>query len=268
MSDLASAAIVFVILLACSACGVFVQRFLTDAHKSRDTKELSLAVTNMLVTMTALILGLLTNSVVQSFDKVGTDLRLYSVQLIGLGQTLQEIGSDAGPVRGLLRVYVASAIASTWPDEPKPTGVDILKDIRPGESPHPTMESAVLGAILERVGREVLRLPGGDPVRAQLAATAARQFDVLVQDRWKLLEEGNSPIPDPFYRVLVLWLGIVFLSLGLVAPRNALSLTMIGLGAVAIAAVIFAIMEMSGPFTGLITVSSDSMRDALAHLGG
>ncbi len=266
MSDAASAAIVFVVLLASAACGVFVQRFLTDAHRSRDTKELSLAVTNMLVTLTALILGLLTNSVVQSFDKVGTDLRLYSVQLIGLGQTLQEIGPDAGPVRGLLRIYVASAIASTWPDEPKPTGVNILKDVRPGESPHPVIESAALGAVLQRVGREVRHLPAGDSVRAQLVATATRQFDVLVQDRWKLLEEGNSPIPDPFYRVLILWLAIVFLSLGLIAPRNALSFTMIGLGAVAIAAVIFAIMEMSGPFTGVITVSSESMRDALAHL--
>ena len=267
MNDIASAALVLVILLSSAACGVFVQRFLTDAHKCRDTKELSLAVTNMLVTLTALILGLLTNSVVQSFDKVGTDLRLYSVQLIGLGQTLQEIGPDAAPVRGLLRVYVASAIASTWPDEPKPTGVDILK-VQPGAKPHPRIESVALGAVLERAGREMRRMPAGDAIRAQLVATAARQFDVLVQDRWKLLEEGNSPIPDPFYRVLILWLAIVFLSLGLIAPRNALSLTMIGLGAVSIAAVIFAIMEMSGPFTGLITVSSEPMRDALAHLGG
>jgi hypothetical protein len=266
MSDIASAALVLAILVVSAAGGILVQRFLTDAHKSRDTKELSLAVTNMLVTLTALILGLLTNSVVQSFNKVGTDLQIYSVQLIGLGQTLQEIGPDAGPVLGLLRIYVASAIASTWPDEPKPTGVDILKDVRPGVRPHPTIESTALGAVLERVGREVRGLPAGDAVRAQLVATATRQFDVLIQDRWKLLEEGNSPIPDPFYQVLILWLAIVFLSLGLIAPRNALSFTMIGLGAVAIAAVIFAIMEMSGPFTGLITVSSEPMRDALAHL--
>ena len=41
---------------------------------------------------------------------------------------------------------------------------------------------------------------------------------------------------------------------------------MIVLAAVAIASVIFAIMEMDGPFNGLISVSSAPMRDALAHL--
>jgi hypothetical protein len=268
MSDLLSSATVFVILLASSACGVFLQRFLSDAHRSRDTKELSLTVTNMLVTLTALILGLLTNSVVQSFDKAGADLRLFAVQLIELSQSLQEIGPEGEPVRGLLRVYVASAIATTWPDEPKPDAKEILKDVRNGPAPHPSIESVALGAVLERAGREVRRLPAGDAVRNELVAIANRQFDILVLDRWKLLEEADSTIPSPFFKVLIFWLAIVFLSLGLIAPRNLLALTMIGLGGVAIAAVVFAILEMSAPFTGLITISSDPMRDALVHLGG
>ena len=116
MSDLASSAAVFAILLVSSAIGVFIQRFLSDAHRSRDTKELALTVTNMLVTLTALILGLLTNSVVQSFNQAGSEIRLFAVELIDLGQSLQEIGPEAEPARSLLRIYVASAIASTWPD--------------------------------------------------------------------------------------------------------------------------------------------------------
>ena len=125
-----------------------------------------------------------------------------------------------------------------------------------------------LGAVLERVGREIRRLPAGDAVRTELEAAANRHFATLMQDRWKLVEQAGKTIPTPFQNVLIFWLAIVFLSLGLISPRNTLALTMIVLGAVAIAAVIFAILEMSGPFDGLITVSSDPMRDALAHLGG
>jgi len=55
---------------------------------------------------------------------------------------------------------------------------------------------------------------------------------------------------------------IVFATLGLIAPRNLLALALIILAAVAIAPVIFAIMKMDTPFTGLTTVFSAPMRDA------
>jgi hypothetical protein len=58
----------------------------------------------------------------------------------------------------------------------------------------------------------------------------------------------------------------LFATLGHIAPRNLPALALIVLAAVAIASVIFAIMEMDTPFTGLITVSIAPMRDALAHL--
>ena len=41
---------------------------------------------------------------------------------------------------------------------------------------------------------------------------------------------------------------------------------MISLCAFAIAAAIFVILEMATPLTGLITISSQPMRDALAHM--
>ena len=266
MSEFWSAAVVFAILLGSAAAGVFVQSFLSDVHKSRETRELSQAVTGMLVTLAALVLGLLTSSVVESFNRAGTDLNAYAVELIGLGQSLHEVGPEGDPARSLLRSYVANAIASTWPGEPKPAGAGTLGSLEPALAPHPRLESETLGAVLDRAGREIRRLPTGDPVHTMLAATAIHQFEQLAQDRWGLLEEARSSIPVPFYRVLVFWLMIVFASLGLIAPRNALALAMVVLAAVAIASVIFAIMEMDTPFSGLISVPSAPMRDALAHL--
>ena len=110
------------------------------------------------------------------------------------------------------------------------------------------------------------QLPARDLLHSQIAATAVQQFGHLMDERWKLLEDAHTSIPLPFFRVLEFWLLIVFATLGLIAPRNLLALALIVLAAVAIASVIFAIMEMDTPFTGLIAVSSAPMRDALAHL--
>jgi hypothetical protein len=57
-----------------------------------------------------------------------------------------------------------------------------------------------------------------------------------------------------------------FASLGLNAPRNVLSYTVIALGGLAIASAIFVILDMDTPFGGLFSVSRQPMRDALAQL--
>jgi hypothetical protein len=266
MTDLWSSAVVFVILLGSAIIGMLVQRFLSDSHRSRETRELSQAVTGMLVTLAALVLGLLTSSVKQSFDRTESDLRAYAVDLIELGQSLRDFGPPAQAARGLLRTYVIGAIVSTWPGEPKPPGATGNEDFPASAAPHPTIESEALGTMLDRVGHQVRGLPQTDQVHNLIAARALERFGRVIDGRWKLLEDAHSSIPMPFYRVLVFWLLIVFATLGLIAPRNLLALAMIVLAAIAIASVMFAIMEMDTPFGGLIYVPSEPMRDALAHL--
>jgi hypothetical protein len=265
MSIVGSAMIVLTMLLAVAMAGLFVQPLLSDAHRSPETRELSQAVTGMLVTLAALVLGLLTNSVKQSFDAAEGDLRGYATALIELDQTLRNFGSEAQDVRLRLRTYVASAIASTWPEEPRPAGAETITDANP-PAPHLTIESETLGNMLNKALSEFRQLPVDDRLHGEIAAIVQQEFGHLMDGRWKLLEDAHTSIPLPFYRVLEFWLLIVFATLGLIAPRNLLALALIVLAAVAIASVIFAIMEMDTPFTGLITVSSAPMRDALAHL--
>jgi hypothetical protein len=59
---------------------------------------------------------------------------------------------------------------------------------------------------------------------------------------------------------------VIFLSFGLVAPRNALALVMIMLGALSIASAVYVIVDLDTPLTGPIVASSQPMRDALTHM--
>jgi hypothetical protein len=89
----------------------------------------------------------------------------------------------------------------------------------------------------------------------------------LAQARWLMAAQNESSIPLPFLVTLVFWLTILFTSFGLFAPRNATSAAALLVCALSVSAAIFLILEMDRPFDGLIKVSAEPARNALAHMG-
>jgi nitric oxide reductase large subunit len=67
--------------------------------------------------------------------------------------------------------------------------------------------------------------------------------------------------------ILVVWIAIVFVSVGLFAPPNATAIVTLMLAALSVSAAIFLILELDSPFRGVIQISPGPMRNALAHLG-
>jgi hypothetical protein len=102
MAETASAAVVLVLLLGSSALGILVRPLLSERHRSLEMSDFLQFVATMLITSVALVLGLLTTSVKVSFDKVGNDLKGFSIAVIRLDQSLREWGSATEPERALL----------------------------------------------------------------------------------------------------------------------------------------------------------------------
>jgi hypothetical protein len=267
MNEWQTAVLLFVILMASAGAAVLIRPLLSERHRSRDTIELVQLVVTMMVTFAALVLGLLTSSAKSSFDTVETDIRGYAVELIQLNRCLREYGPETEPTRALLRVYTAAAIATTWTTEPPPPG-DYYPTTLPVSRFGSRIESSALATVLEQIEFSVRRLNPADPVQRSLAAKCVSVFDALLQQRWKVIQEAHPSIAQPFYVVLVFWLGVVFLSFGLTTPRNALAFTILALGAVSIASVVFVILELDTPFGGFIAVPSEPLRDALVHMSG
>jgi Protein of unknown function (DUF4239) len=242
-----------------------VRRFLSERHRSPETNDLIRLVVTMLVTFAALVLGLLTSSVKASFDTVDTDLRGVAIQLIQLDRSLRIYGNETMPARILLRSYTAAKIAATWTSEPSPTG-NYYPRTPAGSATDVDIEDTSLEQMLGEVEADLRELEPQDPMHRQLSLTILNQFEQLMRVRWKVIEEAHNSISTPFYIVLAFWLVIVFASFGLNAPRNLLSYITIMLGALSIASVIFVILDLDTPFSGLFMVSSQPMRDALAQL--
>ena len=93
---------------------------------------------SLLVTFTAIVLGLLTTSVKAGFDTAYNARGDDAAQLAQMDRCLSDYGPETAPIRAQLKSYAAAVIASTWPDEPPPAGVqypDVAGMPRVGATP-------------------------------------------------------------------------------------------------------------------------------------
>jgi hypothetical protein len=262
MLDLGSTALLLFLLLAAATLGYVVRVRLPEKHRSQESLILVQLTINLLVTFTAIVLGLLTTSVKAGFDSANNARGTYAAELIQLDEYLREYGPETDKIREQLREYVAAVIASTWPDEKPPTGVRY-----PDVSGMPLVgESDVLGAIINAVGREINLLEPKDPLHQRLQAQCAQEYSDVVKARWSVIEGARESISAPFYWVLVLWLFILFASLGLTAPANPVTILVIVLSAISITVAVFVIIDLDMPYGGLFSIPSTSMRNALADM--
>ena len=89
----------------------------------------------------------------------------------------------------------------------------------------------------------------------------------LSHARLSLFTQSNDAIPAPFLVILILWLAVIFTSFGLFVRPNRIAVVTLFIGELSVASAIFLILEMGQPFSGLMQISSEAPRHALAPLG-
>ncbi len=251
---------VIVALVGASAIGMALHGRLSERQRSRETVEHVRLVISILVTFTAVVLGLILSDVKASYNGFDTRLRALAGTITELDQRLRQYGEETVPIRANLRAYLAGAIADTWRDEPRPTGV------YPTYSDAVGVERAPLGNLLIEVDTAVRKLEPSDPFHAGLANLLDAKTTELLQQRRLAIESAHETISWPLLVAMTAWLAIVFGVFGLTAPRNAVVYTTIILCALSFASAIFFILDFDKPLSGMIRVSSEPARDALRHL--
>lgn len=251
---------VLVVLLCASALGMVLQGALRERHKSRETADHIRLIISILVTFTAVLLGLLISNVKSSFDTFDSRLRGYVGDITELDMRLREYGEDAAPIRAKLRAYLAAAIADTWRNEPRPAGVyPMFQDTV-------SMEREPLGALLLDVDVAIRKLDPADHYHRRIADLLEARMTEALARRQLLIETVHETISWPLLVGMTAWLVIVFAVFGLISPRNAVVYVTIVLCALSFGSAIFFILEFDTPLDGLITVSSAPAREALRHL--
>ena len=243
--------IVFCCASGAALAGNWLRIALPEHHldaESRDTVKLGIG---LIATMTALVLGLVTASAKGSFDAVDTAVKNTAADILTLDRLLARSGPETGEIRGALRHAVASRIEMIWP--------------RSSSQPAP-MQPSVSASGVEGLADAIRGLTPRDDSQRLLQSRAVDLAEAVLQARWLVFAGGGTSVPLLFLVVLVLWLTITFASFGLLAPRNATVLAVLLVCALSLGSAVFLILEMDGPFDGLLQVSADPLRYAYAHL--
>ena len=242
--------IVLAALLAGTFVGMKARDHLPKHHLADETKSLVNVSTAVVATISALVLGLLISNANTSFTRVGGEVTALSAQVLRLDHMLRQYGADAEPARHLLLKYAERKVADLFPDDPN--------DLR--------LSNQSTYELLQRLEDMLLTLKPATP-RDQWWLTQAMTLAAKIGDiRWLLAQDVGQGTPKAFVALLVFWLALLFASFGLFAPRHLTSAVILTFCALAVAGAVAMFLELEQGFGGLVRISPEPMRRAVATL--
>jgi hypothetical protein len=200
--------------------------------------------------MAALVLGLLVASAKGSYDAQSAELTQVSANIALLDRGLALYGPETKEARDLLRGVVVRFLDQIW-----------SKD---GTGSSPVAPTSAGG---EGLYEKIQGLSPKNDTQRSLQGQALSITVDIGKTRWLMYAQEATSVSMPLLVVLVLWLTVIFISFGLFAPSNGTVIASLFVSALSVSGAIFLILEMYGPYAGLIQISSAPLRAALAQLG-
>ena len=259
MPSFLRALIVFALLWGSAAVGSLLKSQLLERYAQTGPLESMSLIISFLVTITAIVVGLLINATKSFIDATQEHWAIFAGQLIRLDQSMRNYGSESEQMRRQLQSFTAAAIVNFWQADDIPTSVDHpdVRKLSKDAAKH------VLSDLVNRIELGIIRLKSPDPLHERLAADCFDQYKEFARARWSLLLAPQNSLPAPFLRMLVGWIMIIFVCLGLRAPANPLVMIVITLSATTLSSMMFAIIDIVDPYKGLYNISSKNMHYAL-----
>lgn len=246
MSPLAFSCVVFALVLG----GILIGHALPGHRLSKESQDALRLGVGFIATLAALVLGLLIASAKSSFDTQSGQVKRITADIILLDNLLAEYGPETIPIRSLMRSTLPAFIDKIWRE--KTTNAKA-----------PFEANAKAEALLMKIQA----LSPQNDVQRSLQAEAIQTSNDLTQTRLLLFAETDTGIAAPFLAVLVFWLVIIFASFSLFVTLNATVFIILSFLALSASCAIYLILELGEPFSGLMMISSQPLRDALAPLG-
>lgn len=239
--------VIFAFVFGGGVAGLLLRGLVPAHHLSDDTKEVVKLGTGLIGTMAALLLGLLVASAKSSYDRQGDGISEMAGKIMLLDRILAHYGPEAAEARASLRRAAESFTERLW-------GPSVRPDRRPITAPGEAGFDALLQLSPKSEAQQAMR------------SYAQELMLELGRTRVVLFAQQGSAIAWPFLIVVVFWLTLIFVSLGLFAPRNLTVYVTLLVCALSVSGAIFLILELDHPFHGLIQLSDGPIRAALAAM--
>ena len=252
MNALWIALVSFACVFGAAVFGLLCRRILPEHHLSDESRAAVDRTLRVIVTLAALVLGLLVASAKGSYDAINDKLQEISADVILLDRTIAQYGPATEDARQLLRRVTGSMIRARWPE----AGIQV-----------PSLDGITPSAGLREVQERVRSLAPSDEAQRQLQARAVQLSGDMSRATWLLLELTQDRVPVAFLVILVLWLVLAFFGFGLFAPSNTTVVGALLFSALAASGAIFLILEMYDPVGGLVKIPVTPLLTALENIG-
>jgi hypothetical protein len=243
--------IAFACILGGALFGMLLRHIVPEHHLSADTKEVVRLGTGVIGLIAAVVLGLLIGSAKSAYDIQSTAIRQLTANFIQLDLILAQYGPEARAARDLLRRGAATLADRIWREN--------------SSAPAKGAPFEITGAGKAFFEKLEELSPSNDAQRS-LRTLAVQTTSDLTRTRLLLFAQTGNSIPMPFLVVLIFWLTIIFATFSLFAQVNAITIGSLVLFALSAAGSIYLILELGRPFEGLMQISSEPLRNALAPL--
>jgi len=252
MSALTIAVMAFVCMFGGALLGACLRPLLPGHHVSADSRDVVKLGVGVIATQAALVLGLLVSSAKGSFDTMNAEITQAGAKIILLDHVLAGYGSETHDARQHVQRSLRSTIDNIWPTQ------------RGGASGMRSFESSTTW---EEATDTIWALTPQTEAQRVLKAQALQIASELAQLRWLSVEQSRGALPTIFLIVLIFWFAVLFVTFGLLTPRNATVMTVLLVCALAVAGGVLLILEMNRPLEGVMKASSAPLEHARDHLG-
>ncbi len=233
------------------ALGMTLRTRLPAPHLKQETKEVVRLGAGLLATLAAVLISLMIASAKTSYDTQDAHFRQFASHVILADQLLAQYGPEAIGVRKLMRQAVPAALDRIWRE----------KATRASQNTAFTASS-----VAEQIYHAIEALPTTNDEQRMLKLRILQASSDIANARLLMFADVDTPIMTPFLLTLVFWLTVIFTSFSLFVEPGIVVGTALLIFALSVSSALFLVADLGQPFAGLMQISSEQLRHALAPL--
>jgi hypothetical protein len=231
--------------------GMVLRASLPAVTLNTETKEVVRLGVGLLATLSAVAISLMIASAKTSYDTQDAHFRQFSADVILTDQLLAQYGSGAVEIRKLMRIAVPAALDRIWRE--KAVGA-------------PQNNAFSTSSVAEQIYDAIEALSPANDAQRLLKPRIERAAGDIARARLLMFADVDTPIQRPFLLILVFWLTVIFISFSLFVEPGPVVLVAMLIFALSVASALFLVADLSRPFAGLMQISNEHLREALAPL--
>jgi hypothetical protein len=243
---------VAILTFASGFIGLTLQKSLPEKYTTDHSSDTIKAVLALVTLLSALVLGLLIWTSYGVYTAQRTAVQTFAAHVLQLDIALADLGADAAPARAALKDEIVRTHDDFWGNN----NTDFMA----------RNYSASRANMLARKHFLQEMHPANDTQKQALIA-AQQETTTIWQTRLLMSFQLDDPVSWPLLTIVISWTLLLFCGYGLTSRMNAMTISTIAFGAIAVASAAYLIVDLSEPYTGLFRVSPAALERVIGDLG-